>query len=135
VVTSAILPGQQPVWDLFEAEHYQSPPQQDAGRRLLATIPDDASVVAQSPLLPHLSQRHELHLLDADAPDADYVIASEHVGTWPLATHHEVRGLLDERLRRGYRVTFNEGGWIAVAHPGASPNHPITQSPNAPIVH
>lgn len=38
------------------------------GRAAVAMIPDDASVVAQAAIVPHLSTRDQLFVLDAPAP-------------------------------------------------------------------
>jgi uncharacterized membrane protein len=114
VLVSAIVPGQQPIWDLFEREHYTLRPHHLVGRTVIAAIPDTASVVAQSALLPHLSRRRDLHLLDASAPDADWVIASEHVDPWPLRDFAEVRSLLQQRIERGYRIAVEANGWICL---------------------
>ncbi len=55
-------------------------------------VPDEASVVAQAAIVPHLSTRLRIHMLDAAAPEADYVVMSDSLSPWPaanLAERHE----------------------------------------------
>jgi len=114
VLLSLFLPGNQPLWDLFEAEHYQSTDVPLAGRRAIATVPAGASVVAQAMAAPHLSQRPRIYLLKPAAPDADVVIACTRLNPYPNTSVDDVRALIDERRRRGYRVTFEEAGWVVL---------------------
>ncbi len=89
---------------------------QGGAARALAVIPAGASVVAQSPIVPHLSHRAEIFVLDARAPDAAYVIAAPgDVSPWPLERPDDIRRLIDERRSRGYRPVFQEGNWIVLA--------------------
>jgi len=116
LVLSAIIPGHQPLIRLFAAKHYRPVAFRDTAHRALASIPAGASVVAQSPIVPHLSQRVEVYVLDANAPDAAYVVAAPgDVSPWPLDSAADIRRLLDERRSRGYRAIFEEGNWIVLA--------------------
>ena len=108
------LPGHQPLWRLFSPALYRFGALERAGRQALAVVPADASVVAQVNVAPHLSHRASLYQLTPDAPPADYVIAVEGRSTWPVATFQEIRALLDERQRQGYRVVFEQDGWIVL---------------------
>lgn len=114
VLLSALLPGHQPLWRLFSPALYRFGALERAGRQVLAVVPADASVVAQTNVAPHFSHRASLYRLMPDAPPADYVIAVEGRSTWPVATFQEIRGLLDERQRQGYRVVFEQDGWIVL---------------------
>lgn len=114
VLFSLFLPGNQPLWDLFEPEHYAFTPVHHSGYRAVQHIPRDASVVAQGVALPHLSQREHAFLLGPGAPDADIVIANVALDPWPNHNHDELRRLLDERRGRGYEVVFDENGWIVL---------------------
>ena len=74
----------------------------------------DASVVAQAAVVPHLSQRRSIFVLDARAPDADYVIAASMLSPWPAANFDELQTLLEERRTRGYTVVFEGNGWTVL---------------------
>jgi hypothetical protein len=84
------------------------------GRTVVAMIPDDASVVAQAAIVPHLSTRLEIHVLDASAPDADYVVMSDSLHPWPMVSTGELRTLVDNRRSRGYAVIFEQRGWTVL---------------------
>ena len=112
VLLASLLPGHQPLWRLLSPAVYRFGPIERAGRDALDQIPAGASVVAQTCVAPHLSHRTQLYRLDADAPDADYVIAVDGRSPWPLAGFREIRDLLDERQRRGYTVAFARDGWV-----------------------
>jgi uncharacterized membrane protein len=114
VVLSLFLPGNQPLWDLFEREHYMYTDAHRSGYRATELVPETASIVAQGAVLPHLSQRQNAYLLNSAAPDADFVIASSNLDPWPHSNYQEIRRLLDERLARGYIVLFEENGWIVL---------------------
>lgn len=111
---SMFLPGNQPLWDLFEPEHYRMTPMHLAGRRALSVVPPDASVVAQSAILPHLSHRLHIYELKAGAPDADIVIASTGLSPYPNESPDAITSLIDERVRQGYSVVFEDRGWIVL---------------------
>ncbi len=111
VVLCAVLPGRQPLWRVFAPEHYRLSPNAAIGRQVLALVPPEAAIVAQAAIVPHLSQRTTIHVLDADAPEADYVIAQPDLSPWPNATREEVERLVRERERRGYAVVVRRDGW------------------------
>jgi uncharacterized membrane protein len=114
VLLAALLPGHQPLWRLFSPPLYRFGALERAGRDALRLVPADAAVVAQTNVTPHLSHRSSLYRLDPQAPDADYVIAVDGRSPWPLANFQEVRNLLLDRQRRGYRVVFERAGWIVL---------------------
>jgi uncharacterized membrane protein len=117
VVLSLFLPGNQPFWDLFEAEHYRLTPVHRVGYEAMGLIPPDASVVAQTAVLAHLSGRDEAFVLRPDAPDADIVIAARDIDPWPQGSFEEIAALLSERESRGYERVFDEGGWVVLRLP------------------
>jgi uncharacterized membrane protein len=124
IVFSAILPGHQPAWKLFVPDTYRAPVFAPVATRALAIIPPDASVVAQSAIVPHLSTRATIYMLRGEGPgagaDADYVIAApDDVGQWPFDNGIAVRGMLGVYEKRGYTTRFDERGWIVLAKPGA----------------
>jgi uncharacterized membrane protein len=111
VILSAILPGRQPLWRIFAPAHYAPTDAARVGRSLLRTIPADASIVAQAAIVPHLSLRDRIYVLDKGAPDADYVVAAESLNPWPTGGFDELRSLLDDRQAHGYTVAIRQDGW------------------------
>ena len=114
VVLSLILPGNQPLWDLFAPENYGYEPIHRSGHAALGFIPAGASVVAQTTVLPHLSQRSEAYVLQAGAPEADIVIAAAGLNPWPEPSAQAIQALVEARRARGYAVVFDENGWIVL---------------------
>ena len=114
VIACATVPGHQPILRLARARQYAPRPYRDTAMRALARIPPDAVVVAQSSLLPWLSQRRDIYLLDQHAPDAQYVIASTHLDPWPNASIGDVDSLIEERRRQGYVTDFEQDGWTVL---------------------
>jgi uncharacterized membrane protein len=118
LVVSAIVPGRQPIFAVFTSRHYQAARFQDIGEQAVALIPPGASVVAQAAIVPHLSNRRNIFVLDAAAPDADYVIASRDVSAWPEPHHDAITALVEQRKANGYRAIFDRDGWVVLARPG-----------------
>jgi len=114
VLVSAILPGHQPILRLFRAKHYLARPAAVAAPMALALIPSDASVVAQNAIVPHLSHRDRIYMLQAGAPDADFVVAATGLSPWPLPDSEALTALLDQRRARGYREIFSRDGWVVL---------------------
>jgi hypothetical protein len=114
VVVSAIVPGRQAVWRVFTAKLYRERPDQVAAAEALARIPPDASVVAQSPIVPHLSHRDRIYMLQDGAPEADYVIASTGLSAWPSPYAESVDGWLEQRRQAGYQEIFAKDGWVVL---------------------
>ena len=75
-------------------------------------------MLAQTALLPHLSQRRQIYVLDPKAPDTDFVVSSTHVSPWPMASLADVSALTDDRRRRGYTVVFERDGWQVLKRGG-----------------
>jgi uncharacterized membrane protein len=119
VILCALLPGQQPLWRIFTPSHYRAAPTQAAGAAALAAIPRDASVVAQSPILPHLSHRRDIFMLDMSAPEAAYVIYSSALDPWPHATANELASVVDQRFGEGYSIVFERDGWAVLKREAA----------------
>jgi uncharacterized membrane protein len=121
VLCSAILPGRQPLWRVFAPGHYRAHPSSRVGRELLAMIPAGASVVAQAAVVPHLSLRDRINVLDDRAPDADYVLACASLSPWPASAFDELRRLLGQRKAAGYEVMVEREGWMILRHRAAAP--------------
>jgi len=116
VLSAAILPGRQPLWRVFAPAHYRTTESTQLGRDLLAIIPAGASVVAQAAVVPHLSSRDRIYVLDDGAPDADYVLACASLSPWPAAAFDQLRQLLEERKAGGYEVVVERQGWTLLRH-------------------
>lgn len=120
LVTSIFLPGHQPLLRLFVPRHYGTSAMEPVAAQALSFIRPDASVVAQVPLLPHLSHRREIHLLKRGAPDAEFVVAASPLDPWPNGSRDAIDALIEERKRRGYVVLFESDGWIVLRAPDAA---------------
>ena len=116
VLCSAILPGHQPLWRVFVPDHYRARASSQLGRELLAMIPDGASVVAQAAVVPHLSLRDRIYVLDDRAPDADYVLTCASLSPWPADAFDQLRRLLEQRKADGYEVMVEREGWTILRH-------------------
>jgi uncharacterized membrane protein len=114
VLLSAFLPGRQPLWRVFAASHYRGSTVSAVGNTVVRMVPDGASVVAQAAVVPHLSRRHAIYVLDDVAPDAEYVIAADALNPWPLASTDDLRTLVAKRRSRGYAVIFEQNGWTVL---------------------
>jgi len=113
-VFAAILPGHQPHWRLFASRTYTFGPAERAGRAAIARVPAEASLVAQTAIAPHLSHRRDLFMLQAGAPEAEYVIAMPRLSPWPNASAADVADLLAARRASGYHDVFERDGWIVL---------------------
>ncbi len=111
VVFSAVLPGNQPFWDLFSREHFRPHPDLPIWTEMAARIPADASVVAQAALLPQLSHRQKLYLRDEKPQDAEFVAATYGLSPWP-GSREELEGWINARRQAGYAPIFERDGWI-----------------------
>ena len=114
LVAAMVIPGHQPLLRVMNPKHYRTPAFLPTARDALALIPPTASVVAQSPIVPHLSHRDRIYMLDEAFPDADVVIAAAPLAPWPLASADDVARQLDGWRARGYRTAFDRDGWIVL---------------------
>jgi uncharacterized membrane protein len=103
---------------LDELRRYTSEAQIAAIRACLGTIPANASVAATSALVPHLTHRREIYVLDRrPRPDTDYYALDASTWTFPL-TGADVETLAAERRRAGYRVACDAGSTTILARAG-----------------
>ncbi len=114
VILALVVPGHQPIFRLFSASHYRIAVGRGEAAEALALIPPEASVVAQASLLPHLSKRARIYVLDTGAPDADYVIASLNLNPWPSSDRGDIAGLIRQRLAQNYVTIFDKAGWVVL---------------------
>lgn len=113
VIVAMIAPGHQEQWRLTKPATYRFT-QSETGERAIALVPAGASVVAQTAILPHLSERDLAYSLTPDAPDADFVVAAVDIDPWPLAGRADIERLLDERRSHGYTTVFAQAGWVVL---------------------
>ncbi|HEX5107240.1 MAG TPA: DUF2079 domain-containing protein [Vicinamibacterales bacterium] len=121
LLLSSLLPGRQPHWRLLTSKHYRAAPFEAEGNRVLALIPANASVAAQTALLPHLSQRNHIYVLDPGAPDTDFIVSTSHVSPWPVASLDQLSELVAARRRRGYTVQVDRDGWQLLRRDESNP--------------
>lgn len=114
LLLSSLLPGHQPLWDLFSPEHYRTTQFPRTGYRVIERIPEGASVVAQAAVVAHISHRERVYVFDAKAPDADFVVASTGLSPWPHTSYADLARLLHDRRGRGYTVLLDENGWTVL---------------------
>src|SRR5262249_34205557 len=114
ILFSSVLPGHQPLLQLFSPQFYEKPIVNRTGYDAVAAIPRDASIVAQAAVAPHIAHRDGIHILDAAAPDAGYVVAATGLSPWPLASAGELAALVRARQTRGYDVVFERDDWIVL---------------------
>lgn len=118
VLLSAILPGNQPHWNLFKRGHYQIPDHHRGGYRVLERIPAAASVMAQGAIAPHLTHRDQIVVLEPGAQaDADFVVAGRGLDLFPIADANELDRLLEEMQMRGYTTVHAQDGWVLLRKP------------------
>jgi uncharacterized membrane protein len=80
----------------------------------LDTIPGDASVIATSALVPHLSHRRRLWVLD-DRPDGRADVYAIDATTWRFpVTLEDIARLVDEKLAEGFGVRCSRGGMLVL---------------------
>ena len=114
IVLCAVLPGRQPLWRVLAWDHYVAPSTHATGRAALGMVPDGASVVAQAAIVPHLSQRPRIFVLDGNPPDADYVVMAKHLSPWPLVDIAELTTVAHNRFGSGYSAVFERDGWTVL---------------------
>lgn len=68
---------------IYQAQHYVKPYPLDVVRDLLASIPPNASISAQSPAVPHLALRDRLYQFPI-IRDAEYIVLLPLESTYPL---------------------------------------------------
>jgi uncharacterized membrane protein len=120
IVLAAALPGHQPLLQLLSPAFYSSPLVDRTGYRAIAAISPDASVTAQAAIAPHLAHRDNIRMLEAGAPDLEYVIAAATCSPWPAASVDEIAAFLRERVSRGYVIVFDDSGWVVLRHESAT---------------
>ncbi len=114
VLVSAIVPGHQPLWRSLKRQSDQATAVYQTGYQALRQIPPSASVVAQTPIASHLSERDRIFLLTPKAPDTDFIVAARGLAFWPLEGPAELDAFLEARRGRGYEVIFEGNSWVVL---------------------
>lgn len=112
VVTALLLP-QFPLWQLTQPGTWRTPPRVAAAHRLLARIPDGATVAASNRLVPQLTDRTQVSVfgLDESRPDPRWIIVdTADPQGWPLAPRDEDL-LLNTAAEQGYRTVAERSGY------------------------
>ncbi|HKS26613.1 MAG TPA: DUF2079 domain-containing protein [Pyrinomonadaceae bacterium] len=109
-----------PLWTLTTSDLLHFSQTERAGYDALSLIPAGASVLAQEPIMPHLTQRPYIFRFnpDMDLPDADYIIASRSVASYPYRSFEEIEAYLRRQQERGYAKVFERDGWTVLKSPG-----------------
>jgi uncharacterized membrane protein len=99
---------------LDELQRYTSARHAAQIRHCLAMIPPDASVAATSALVPHLSERERIWVLDQRTiPDAHAYAIDTYTWMYPF-TLDDVRRLVDLKLAHGYGVSCTGPGTVVL---------------------
>jgi hypothetical protein len=77
-------------------------------------IPAGASVVAQAAIVPHLSQRDRVYVLDVAAPRAEFVITSRDASPWPAPDQRTIEEWVRRHRDQGYVEIFARHGWTVL---------------------
>ncbi|CAN5182279.1 DUF2079 domain-containing protein [soil metagenome] len=91
-------------------------PQDRLGMKALAVIPENASVSAQDPIIPHISARREVYALKLELP-TEYYVRGPGLTTWPLVGDWEIDAIFTRRESEGYQQVFSGGGWVVLKKP------------------
>jgi uncharacterized membrane protein len=110
-----------PLRKLFNPSYYRLTTDDLTGDQAIGLIPGDSSVLAQQTIVPHLSHRKIIRLMDPDSISRereDYVIACRYLYCGPLADFGQVEQCLRLREKKGYQKIFDQNGWIVLKRAG-----------------
>jgi uncharacterized membrane protein len=114
VLLSAVLPGHQPLWDSFQLPLAEAASMRETAFAALATIPAEATVIAQPAIASRIGHRDGLVVLDGESHDAEFVVASAWLSPWPAQSVDELAQWLQRYRVRGYTAVFDRSGWIVL---------------------
>lgn len=98
------------------------------GYELLKTIPQEASVITQDRLIPHLSQRKYIYMLDYGQSfyNAEYIVIYSGSGTNPFATFADLRKYVEDKIEgKPYQLITETNGWVIWHNPGLRGQAPV----------
>jgi uncharacterized membrane protein len=101
-----------PLWRMTQPDFSlaASPPERQR-EQALAAVPDDASLITQVSLLPHVSERDKVYLLGNPAPTPEYVVYDPAHLAWPSPEY--AQRWLDHRRSR-YRQVLAAGDLVVL---------------------
>jgi uncharacterized membrane protein len=115
-IITAQLP-HQPLGRFIRTAFWNFSPVEKTGKIALGLIPKDASVLAQSSLIPHLSHREVIDRADEQwkqsPPSEDYAVFALEENAYPLDRGDLVQ-LIELKKRQGYGVLLNQDGWFVL---------------------
>ncbi|MEU3774830.1 DUF2079 domain-containing protein [Streptomyces sp. NPDC032472] len=102
--------------ELLKPEFWETKPRVAVAHRVLARIPDGATVQASNQLVPHLSDRTSVSMFGwgDSRPDPEWIVVDTAVSPqlhWPLNSVQEWVAL-SERRAAGYRTVTEEDGFV-----------------------
>jgi uncharacterized membrane protein len=106
-----------PLWNLTRADYWRLSQSDLTGYEALSMIPPHAPVAAQSHLVPHLSRRDRIYMLNPNRQipeDSEFILASSRTPPFPYSSYQEIAGVLAEQQVRGYEKIFERDGWIVL---------------------
>jgi uncharacterized membrane protein len=100
-------------------------------------IPSDASVSAQSSLVPHLSQRANIYMFPYEDSSADYIFLDVTSDRYPYAPADYQAVVKNLLLQGNYGIFASGDGYLLLKHglpaPGLAPQSPAVSGVNAVI--
>lgn len=115
-VTASLIP-HAPLGHLMRYPFWRFNQEEITGREALSLIPPDASVLAQSSLIPHLTHRQVIDRAEENwkesPPSDDYAVFSLGENAWPL-NRQEIVELIELKKSQGYKVIFEKDGWFVL---------------------
>jgi uncharacterized membrane protein len=112
-VTLALFPDTS-LWSLAEASTWHTDPRVAVARRDIAEIPPNATVAAGNQLIPQLTDRDTVLLLDMQTPGSDpawVLMDTENPDNFPLNNGQQTQ-LIAEFRADGYQTVSDEAGYL-----------------------
>jgi uncharacterized membrane protein len=103
---------------LFKPSYYRLTENDRTGEEALKRVPEGASVMAQSPIVPHLSHRSDIYLMSdidlARHPDEEYLVACDRLDVWPFDDLKPIEKYLKAKGAAGYSRVYEKDGWVVL---------------------
>src|SRR6266702_520922 len=107
----------------------------DLAQHFIDMIPPDASVSAQSALVPHISHRTDIYLFPYADNQADYIFLDVTGDIYPFFAHAYVTEVKKVLLSGNYGIMAAQDGYLLLKRglpsPGLSPGSPFQSGENA----
>jgi uncharacterized membrane protein len=111
-----------PLGKLFHPSYYRLTSNDLTGVQALKLIPDGASVLAQTTIVPHLSHRNLIWRIDEDSlnneKSEDYIVTCQNLDFGPPHNFETIDQYLNLKQKRGYEKIFDQAGWIVLRKGG-----------------